>query len=189
MIDREGRTRGKSRRVRSWSSLWLDYCSTQINARFASRYPLSPMPLAIPTRQVEKKEEFWTLLTAFVLYQEKTVLLTFLLQVHNPEVVAAMVLLSCLETMSARAQDWRRRLVWCAVLFNSHVIHLDSGGLLQRFSSATCDDLEGSLCTTTSSDALHSWSMDRTGNRPGILSTRSQCQHKQRVHTLQSTLS
>ncbi|PYH41940.1 uncharacterized protein BP01DRAFT_425968 [Aspergillus saccharolyticus JOP 1030-1] len=56
---------------------------------------------------------------ALELYQEAIRRLSPLLQVHDTKVVAACVLLCCLEMMSARAQDWRRHLEGCAALFSA----------------------------------------------------------------------
>lgn len=87
--------------------------------------------LAISARQMERKEDIRDSFESLELYQEAIRLLSPLLQVRNPNVVAACVLLCCLEMMSARAQDWRRHLEGCAALFDSFEIHGFSSGLLQ----------------------------------------------------------
>ncbi|KAJ5497647.1 hypothetical protein N7453_006698 [Penicillium expansum] len=66
--------------------------------------------LAIFARQMERKEGIQDSFDNLELYQEAICLLSPLLQMHGPEVVAACVLLCCLEMMSARVQDWRRHL-------------------------------------------------------------------------------
>jgi hypothetical protein len=53
------------------------------------------------------------------LYQEAIRLLSPRLQERDPKIVAACVLLCCLEMMSARAQDWRRHLEGCAAVFEA----------------------------------------------------------------------
>lgn len=87
--------------------------------------------LAISARQMERKEGIRDSFESLELYQEAIRLLSPLLQVRNPKVVAACVLLCCLEMMSARAQDWRRHLEGCAALFDAFEIHGFSSGLLQ----------------------------------------------------------
>lgn len=88
--------------------------------------------LAISARQIERKQgsqqdSFHSL----QLYQESIRLLRPLLEVRDQKVVAACVILCCLEMMSARAQDWRRHLEGCAALFDAFGIHGFSDGLLR----------------------------------------------------------
>lgn len=94
---------------------------------------LSYAILAISARQMERKQGIRddSSFDSLELYQEAIRLLSPLLQVRDPKVVAACVLLCCLEMMSARAQDWRRHLEGCAALFDAFGIHGFSGGLLQ----------------------------------------------------------
>lgn len=87
--------------------------------------------LAISARQMERKEGIQDSFDSIELYQEAIRLLSPLLQVSDPKVVAACVLLCCLEMMSARAQDWRRHLEGCTALFDAFGIHGFSSGLLQ----------------------------------------------------------
>lgn len=87
--------------------------------------------LAISARQMERKEGIQGSFESLELYQEAIRLLSPLLQVRDPKVVAACVLLCCLEMMSARAQDWRRHLEGCAALFVAFGIHGFSDKLLQ----------------------------------------------------------
>lgn len=87
--------------------------------------------LAISARQMERKEGIQVSFESLELYQEAIRLLNPLLQVRDPKVVAACVLLCCLEMMSARAQDWRRHLEGCAALFDAFGIHGFSDKLLQ----------------------------------------------------------
>ncbi|KAL6231215.1 hypothetical protein BDW75DRAFT_233783 [Aspergillus navahoensis] len=87
--------------------------------------------LAISARQMERKSGIQGWCDSLELYQEAIRLLSPLIQVHDPKIVAACVLLCCLEMMSARAQDWHRHLEGCAALFEASGIHGFCGGLLQ----------------------------------------------------------
>lgn len=87
--------------------------------------------LAISARQMERKERARDSFDSLELYQEAIRILSPLLQMRDPKVVAACVLLCCLEMMSARAQDWRRHLEGCTALFEAFEIHGFSGGILQ----------------------------------------------------------
>jgi hypothetical protein len=78
--------------------------------------------LAISARQMERKEGIQDSFDS---------LLSPLLQMRDPKVVAACVLLCCLEMMSARAQDWQRHLEGCAALFDAFQMNGFSEGLLQ----------------------------------------------------------
>jgi hypothetical protein len=87
--------------------------------------------LAISARQMERKRGSQEAFDSLQLYQEAIRLLSPLLEVRDPKVVAACVLLCGLEMMSARAQDWRRHLEGCAALFGAFTINGFSEGLLQ----------------------------------------------------------
>ncbi|KAL5042655.1 hypothetical protein BDW71DRAFT_200415 [Aspergillus fruticulosus] len=87
--------------------------------------------LAISARQMERKSGVQGWCDSLELYQEAIRLLSPLIQVRDPKIVAACVLLCCLEMMSARAQDWHRHLEGCAALFEASGIHGFCGGLLQ----------------------------------------------------------
>jgi hypothetical protein len=87
--------------------------------------------LAISARQMERKEGIQDSFDSLELYQEAIRLLSPLLQMRDPKVVAACVLLCCLEMMSARAQDWHRHLEGCAALFDAFQMNGFSEGLLQ----------------------------------------------------------
>ncbi|KAL4737835.1 fungal-specific transcription factor domain-containing protein [Aspergillus similis] len=87
--------------------------------------------LAISARQMERKSGIQGWCDSLELYQEAIRLLSPLIQVRDPKIVAACVLLCCLEMMSARAQDWHRHLEGCAALFEASGIHGFCGGLLQ----------------------------------------------------------
>ena len=87
--------------------------------------------LAISARQMERKEGIQDSFDSLELYQEAIRLLSPLLQMRDPKVVAACVLLCCLEMMSARAQDWRKHLEGCTALFESFEINGFSSGILQ----------------------------------------------------------
>lgn len=87
--------------------------------------------LAISARQLERKSGIQDWYDSLELYQEAIRLLSPLIQVRDPKIVAACVVLCCLEMMSARAQDWHRHLEGCAALFEASGIHGLCGGLLQ----------------------------------------------------------
>ncbi|CAL5875281.1 uncharacterized protein PFLUO_LOCUS9586 [Penicillium psychrofluorescens] len=116
---------------------WLDMFDSQCAFRvqlpaLARTFPaLLNAILAISARQMERREGIQDSFDSIELYQEAIRLLSPLLQVRDPKVVAACVLLCCLEMMSARAQDWRRHLEGCAALFDAFGMHGFSGGLLQ----------------------------------------------------------
>ncbi|KAB8221423.1 fungal-specific transcription factor domain-containing protein [Aspergillus novoparasiticus] len=116
---------------------WLDMFDSQCTFRqqlpaLARTFPaLSYAILAFSARHMERKEGVQDLFDSLELYQEAIRLLSPVLQVRDPKIVAACVLLCCLEMMSARAQDWRRHLEGCAALFDAFEIHGFSNGLLQ----------------------------------------------------------
>ncbi|OJJ29740.1 hypothetical protein ASPWEDRAFT_296046 [Aspergillus wentii DTO 134E9] len=116
---------------------WLDMFDSQCTFRvqlpaLARNFPaLGYAILAISARQMERKEGIQHAFESLELYQEAIRLLSPLLQVRDPKVVAACVMLCCLEMMSARAQDWRRHLEGCAALFDAFGIHGFCNGLLQ----------------------------------------------------------
>lgn len=87
--------------------------------------------LALSARQIERQNKIRDSFDSIELYQAAIRLLSPLLQVRDLKVVAACVLLCCLEMMSAEAQDWRRHLVGCAALFEAFEIHGFSTGILQ----------------------------------------------------------
>ncbi|KAL4775154.1 hypothetical protein BDW60DRAFT_226145 [Aspergillus nidulans var. acristatus] len=116
---------------------WLDMFDS--NCTFQQRLPalshafpaLLYAILAISARQMERKSGIRGWCDSLELYQEAIRLLSPLIQVRDPKIVAACVLLCCLEMMSARAQDWHRHLEGCAALFEASGIHGFCGGLLQ----------------------------------------------------------
>ncbi|KAE8151995.1 fungal-specific transcription factor domain-containing protein [Aspergillus avenaceus] len=116
---------------------WLDMFDSQCIFRqqlpvLARTYPaLSYAILAISARHMERKNGVQELFDSLELYQEAIRLLSPVIQVRDPKIIAACVLLCCLEMMSARAQDWRRHLEGCAALFDAFEIHGFSKGLLQ----------------------------------------------------------
>ncbi|KAJ5727448.1 hypothetical protein N7493_005268 [Penicillium malachiteum] len=116
---------------------WLDMFDSQCTFRvqipaLARNFPaLLNAMLAISARQMERKEGIQDSFDSLELYQEAIRLLSPLLQMRDPKVVAACVLLCCLEMMSARAQDWRKHLEGCTALFEAFEIHGFSGGILQ----------------------------------------------------------
>ncbi|KAJ5287920.1 hypothetical protein N7478_003606 [Penicillium angulare] len=116
---------------------WLDMFDSQCTFRvqipaLARNFPaLLNAILAISARQMERKEGIQDSFDSLELYQEAIRLLSPLLQVRDPKIVAACVLLCCLEMMSARAQDWRKHLEGCTALFEAFEIHGFSNGILQ----------------------------------------------------------
>ncbi|RAH43718.1 C6 transcription factor [Aspergillus brunneoviolaceus CBS 621.78] len=116
---------------------WLDMFDSQCTFRhqipaLAQEFPaLSYAILALSARQIERKNGVRNWYDSLELYQEAIRRLSPLLQVRDTKVVAACVLLCCLEMMSARAQDWRRHLEGCAALFSAFGIHGFSQGVLQ----------------------------------------------------------
>ncbi|PYH93791.1 Zn(II)2Cys6 transcription factor [Aspergillus ellipticus CBS 707.79] len=116
---------------------WLDMFDSQCTFRqqlpaLARTFPpLSYAMLAISARQIERKNGICNWFDSLELYQEAIRRLSPLLQLRDPKIVAACVILCCLEMMSARAQDWRRHLEGCAALFYGYEIHGFSSGLLQ----------------------------------------------------------
>ncbi|RAL10823.1 uncharacterized protein BO97DRAFT_348479 [Aspergillus homomorphus CBS 101889] len=116
---------------------WLDMFDSQCTFRhqipaLAQEFPaLFYAILALSARQFERKNGVRNWFDSLELYQEAIRRLDPLLQVRDSKVVAACVLLCCLEMMSARAQDWRRHLEGCAALFDAFGIHGFSQGVLQ----------------------------------------------------------
>ncbi|KAJ6095436.1 hypothetical protein N7486_006182 [Penicillium sp. IBT 16267x] len=116
---------------------WLDMFDSQCTFRvqipaLARIFPaLLNAVLAISARQMERKEGIQDSFDSLELYQEAIRLLSPLLQMRDSKVVAACVLLCCLEMMSARAQDWRKHLEGCTALFEAFEIHGFSSGILQ----------------------------------------------------------
>ncbi|KAI9374740.1 hypothetical protein BJX61DRAFT_256825 [Aspergillus egyptiacus] len=142
---------------------WLDmFDSTHTFAyqlpSLATSFPaLSYAILAISARQMERRSGIRDWYDSLELYQEAIRLLSPLLQVRDPKIVAACVLLCCLEMMSARAQDWHRHLEGCAALFDAFGIHGFCGGLLQAvFWCYARMDLCGALISDgTGTTVLH----------------------------------
>jgi hypothetical protein len=93
--------------------------------------PLLYALLAIGARQQERKEKTQSSFDSLELYQEAIRLLTPLLQARDTHVIAACVVLCCLEMFSASAQDWRRHLEGCAAVFDAFGVHGFSGDVLQ----------------------------------------------------------
>ncbi|RHZ62354.1 hypothetical protein CDV55_106372 [Aspergillus turcosus] len=116
---------------------WLDMFDSQCTFRqelpaLAQSFPaLSYAILAISARQMERKNNIQDSFDSLELYQEAIRLLSPRLQERDPKIVAACVLLCCLEMMSARAQDWRRHLEGCAALFDAFDINGFSKGLVR----------------------------------------------------------
>jgi hypothetical protein len=79
--------------------------------------PLFYAILAIGARQLERKEKTQSSFDSLELYQEAIRLLAPLLSARDTHVIAACVILCCLEMFSASAQDWRHHLEGCAAVF------------------------------------------------------------------------
>ncbi|KAF1967933.1 hypothetical protein BU23DRAFT_583548 [Bimuria novae-zelandiae CBS 107.79] len=93
--------------------------------------PLLYALLAIGARQLERREKTQSSFDSLELYQEAIRLLTPLLQARDTHVIAACVVLCCLEMFSASAQDWRRHLEGCAAIFDAFGVNGFSGDVLQ----------------------------------------------------------
>ncbi|KAF2465387.1 uncharacterized protein BDR25DRAFT_346247 [Lindgomyces ingoldianus] len=116
---------------------WLDMFDgnrafgIQLPALARESPPLLYAILAIGARQLERKEKTQSSFNSLELYQEAIRLLTPLLQARDTHVIAACVVLCCLEMFSASAQDWRRHLEGCAAIFEAFGVNGFSGGILQ----------------------------------------------------------
>ncbi|PWY92696.1 hypothetical protein BO70DRAFT_425367 [Aspergillus heteromorphus CBS 117.55] len=120
--------------------------------------PLSYAILAISARQIERKKGIRNWFDGLELYQEAIRRLGPLLHLRDPKIVAARVLLCCLEMMSARAQDRRPHLEGCAALLDASGIHGFSKGLLQAvfWCYARMDHCGGALISDgTQTTLLH----------------------------------
>ena len=93
--------------------------------------PLLYSILAIGARQLERKEKTQSSFDSLELYQEAIRLLTPLLSARDTQVIAACVILCCLEMFSASAQDWRHHLEGCAAVFEAFGVNGFSGDVLQ----------------------------------------------------------
>lgn len=93
--------------------------------------PLLYAILAIGARQLERKDKIQSSFDSLELYQEAIRLLTPLLQARDVHVIAACVILCCLEMFSASAQDWRHHLEGCAAVFEAFGVNGFSGDVLQ----------------------------------------------------------
>ncbi|KAF2644571.1 hypothetical protein P280DRAFT_391735 [Massarina eburnea CBS 473.64] len=116
---------------------WLDMFDQnqvfgiQLPALAKQSPPLLYAILAIGARQLERKEKTKSSFDSLELYQEAIRMLTPLLQARDTQVIAACVVLCCLEMFSASAQDWRSHLEGCAAVFDAFGVNGFSGGVLQ----------------------------------------------------------
>lgn len=85
--------------------------------------PLTYAILAISARQMERQKKLPGEHNSLQLYHEAITSLTPQLQARDPSILAACVILCCLEMMSAAPRNWRKHLDGCAALFESHGIH------------------------------------------------------------------
>lgn len=104
---------------------------TQLPALAKESPPLLYAILAIGARQLERKDRVQSSFNSLELYQEAIRLLTPLLQARDVHVIAACVILCCLEMFSASAQDWRHHLEGCAAVFEAFGVNGFSGDVLQ----------------------------------------------------------
>ncbi|EAT83118.1 hypothetical protein HBI56_071300 [Parastagonospora nodorum] len=93
--------------------------------------PLFYAILAIGARQLERKVKMQSSFDSLELYQEAIRLLTPLLSARDTHVIAACVILCCLEMFSASAQDWRHHLEGCAAIFDAFSVNGFSDDVLQ----------------------------------------------------------
>ncbi|OAL04647.1 hypothetical protein IQ06DRAFT_332989 [Phaeosphaeriaceae sp. SRC1lsM3a] len=116
---------------------WLDMFDTgrafgiQLPALAKESPPLLYALLAIGARQLERKEKTRSSFDSLELYQEAIRLLAPLLSARDTHVIAACVILCCLEMFSASAQDWRHHLEGCAAVFEAFGVHGFSNDVLQ----------------------------------------------------------
>ncbi|RAL02978.1 putative C6 transcription factor [Aspergillus ibericus CBS 121593] len=156
--------------IAPWLDMFDSNCTFRQQVPVLARTfpPLSYAMLAISARQIERKNGVRNWFDSLELYQEAIRRLSPLLQLRDPKIVAACVLLCCLEMMSARAQDWRRHLEGCAALFDAFGIHGFSKGLLQAvFWCYARMDLCGALISDgTQTTLLHPSKWLPEGCRP-----------------------
>jgi hypothetical protein len=93
--------------------------------------PLFYAILAIGARQLERKEKTLSSFDSLELYQEAIRLLTPLLSARDTHVIAACVILCCLEMFSASGQDWRHHLEGCAAILEAWGVNGFSNDVLQ----------------------------------------------------------
>ncbi|KAF1916613.1 fungal-specific transcription factor domain-containing protein [Ampelomyces quisqualis] len=116
---------------------WLDMFDSkrafgiQLPALAKESPPLLYSILAIGARQQERKEKTQISFDSLELYQEAIRLLTPLLSARDTHVIAACVILCCLEMFSASAQNWRHHLEGCAAVFEAFGVNGFSGNVLQ----------------------------------------------------------
>ncbi|KAF1846113.1 putative C6 transcription factor [Cucurbitaria berberidis CBS 394.84] len=116
---------------------WLDMFDSkrafgiQLPALAKESPPLLYAILAIGARQLERKEKTQSSFDSLELYQEAIRLLTPLLSARDTQVIAACVILCCLEMFSASAQDWRHHLEGCAAVFEAFGVNGFSDDILQ----------------------------------------------------------
>lgn len=87
--------------------------------------------LAISARQMERQNRLPGDQSSLQLYQDAIRALTPQLQARDPNILAACVILCCLEMMSAAPKNWRKHLDGCAALFQSYGIHGFTTGIPQ----------------------------------------------------------
>jgi hypothetical protein len=114
--------------------------------------PLLFAILTIGARQLGRKEQTASCFESLELYQEAIRLLTPLLSARDPHVVAACVILCCMEMLSASARDWRRHLEGCAAIFAAFGVNGFSDDVLQAIywcyaRMGKCCSLETKNCT------------------------------------------
>jgi hypothetical protein len=93
--------------------------------------PLTYAILAISARQMERQKKLQGDHNSLQLYQEAIRSLTPQLQARDPNILAACVILCCLEMMSAAPRNWRKHLDGCAALFEAYGVHGFSTGIPQ----------------------------------------------------------
>jgi hypothetical protein len=93
--------------------------------------PLLYAVLALGARQLERREKKQSSFESLELYQEAIRLLNPLLQARDTPVIAACVILCCLEMFSTSAQEWRHHLEGCAAIFEAFGVNGFSNDILQ----------------------------------------------------------
>ncbi|KAK9452533.1 fungal-specific transcription factor domain-containing protein [Dipodascopsis uninucleata] len=87
--------------------------------------------LAISARQLERVDHNCPSSMSLELYQQSISYILPSVETHDIKIIAACVILCCLEMMSSSPQNWRRHLEGCAAMFYSAGINGFCGGLGQ----------------------------------------------------------
>jgi hypothetical protein len=141
--------------------------------------------LAFSARQTERRTAQKSN-DSLELYQESIRLLGPSLQSRDPNVLATVCILACLELMSGSPRDWKRHLEGCASLFSLFDVTGFSGGLLQAvfwcYARMELCGLIISNCIEATVLPLERWAPPLPTTPPPTLS------HSERNHTFAKDL-